>query len=713
MNRPARRIRRNNVSVVVGIDLGTTNSAIACVDPQGRPSILSNRLGEPMTPSVVCFREGRVIVGQEAKELQAAGAPQTAAFFKLQMGRPGFVFYADGHDHTAVDLSAFVLSDLKQSAESQLGKTVKQAVITVPAYFKNPEREATILAGRQAGLEVLQVINEPTAAAIAYGLGGTRQERTLLVYDLGGGTFDVTLLKMSSNEIRVLNSEGDHQLGGRNWDNRIVEFLASRFEAEFGSDPLDDLESLSDLQVRAEEVKKRLTVALRTPISITHAGERGRYDLDRSTLEEITADLMERTIGLTVKVLEDQDLSEKDLDEVVLVGGSTRMPMVRDFIQRSFGRPPTSGVNVDEAVAQGAALTAVEHAGSKRKGVFRLGGSIQTVDVTNHSLGMIAVNKDRSAFINSIILPKNTPVPCQEERPYQHRVRPGGDGSLEIYMTQGESESPADVAYLGKYVLHDVPPDRSGLTVVDIEYNYDLSGTVQAQGKVNSSSQPLRLTVEDLPDDVPERFLKPPEETVEPVHVTAYLAFDLSGSMQGRPLREAKKAAMGFLKNTDLTHCSLGIIAVADSVKVKLEACQNARRIESAIHALAIGEVGFGNGAHPFDQVRRLLSKVEEPKFVITLADGVWENQNGAIRSARKCIDQGIESIAIGFGQADRRFLKAIASSDEASFFTSLSGLVETFTNIAQVLTRSQGGTASTGTGERGRSSFLSFLSGR
>ncbi len=199
------------MSTAVGIDLGTTNSAVAHVDSHGRAVIVPNRFGEPITPSVVCFRDGEVLVGQEAKELQAAGHPQVAAFFKRQMGVPNFVFYADGRDHTAVDLSALVLAALKHDAEAALREKVTHAVITVPAYFRNPQREATIEAGRRAGLEVLQVVNEPTAAAIAYGVRGTDREQTLLVYDLGGGTFDVTLLRLGRGEIRILSSEGDHE----------------------------------------------------------------------------------------------------------------------------------------------------------------------------------------------------------------------------------------------------------------------------------------------------------------------------------------------------------------------------------------------------------------------------------------------------------------------------------------------------------------------
>jgi|SRR5579864_8709454 len=671
------------MGAAVGIDLGTTNSAVAHVDGHGRPVVLPNRHGESITPSVVCFREGEVLVGQEAKELQAAGAPRVAAFFKRQMGVPNFVFPAPGRDLTAVDLSALVLASLKGDAERSLGESVTHAVITVPAYFRHPQRAATIAAGRQAGLEVLQVINEPTAAAIAYGLQGGHRGQTLLVYDLGGGTFDVTLLRIERGEIRILGSEGDHELGGKDWDDRIVELLGSRFRAEHGADPLDDLESFAELQVRAEEAKKRLSAVNVAPIAIVHDGRRGRYELDRPTFERLTADLMERTMALTRKVLDDQRLLPSEVAGVLLVGGSTRMPMVHELVQHAFGRAPLTGVNVDEAVALGAAVAAAERQAAATRRPLTLGGRMRTIDVTNHSLGMIALNEDRSAYLNTVILPKNTPIPCRHTRPYEQRTRRSGGNFVEVYVTQGESGSPAQVAYLGKYVLHDLPGD-DGRCVLEIEYGYDESGTVQVSGSVRGKS--LRLTVEPLPPDVPARFLAPPEETAEVVPVTAYLAFDLSGSMQGRPLGEAKRAARSFLQNVDLAHCSLGIIAFADKVEVRLEATAAARRIERAIEALAIGDTGFGNQAHPFDKAHSLLGRAKGPRFIVTLTDGVWACQAEAVRKARRCHAAGIESIAIGFGQADERFLKAIASSDQASFLTTLGGLVETFTNIAQVV---------------------------
>jgi len=693
----------------IGIDLGTTNSAIAYVDKHGRPVVIPNELGKTITPSVICFKDGKQLLGEEAKEMQALGMYPVAAFFKRQMGDELFIFHADGVDYSATELSTILLKKIKLDAEGFLKQKVTDAVITVPAYFRDQERNATIEAGRAAGINVLQVINEPTAAAVAYGLNNTKAKQKILIYDLGGGTYDVTLLEFDSKCVRVINSDGDHQLGGKDWDDRIIEHLASQFRDEYGIDPLEDAESLADLLVQAEEAKKHLTTFEKTKISMFYEGEKGRYELFRTTFEQITSDLMERTMSMTMKVLEDMRLGPSDIDGVLLVGGSTRMPMVKCFIEKQFGKPPMSGVNVDEVVALGAALVAEERINNgKSKKVFALKGRIKTIDVTNHSLGMIAINTDQTAYVNSIILPKNAEIPCQEVRPYQHRTSSRSDNELEIYMTQGESESPADVSCLGRYVVSGIAHQKGGLAVIDVGYHYDESGTVRVNAIDRNSKNSLVVSIEKFPIGMPERFLGAPElQAEEPEHVTAYLAFDLSGSMSGRPLKEAKKAAVGFLKNSDLSHCSIGIIAFSDRVKTKLKASQNAKKIKRAIDDLTVGETGGCNDAHPFDEIFGLMSKSDGRRFGVVLADGVWSYQDKAIKQAKHCHVNNIEVIAIGFGGADKGFLKEIASSDEGSFYTSMEGLVETFSSIAQILTE----TAASSRSDNGKKRGLGFIS--
>ena len=315
-------------------------------------------------------------------------------------------------------------------------------------------------------------------------------------------------------------------------------------------------------------------------------------------------------------------------------------------------------------------------------------------DVTPHSLGMIAINEDNTAYVNSIILPKDQAIPRRESRPYQHHTRSNDDNQLEIFMTQGEWDgagSPGQVIYLGRYVIRKIPHDSSGTAIIDIDYAYDLSGSVGVRARLASNGTDLPVEVETLPADVPQRFLQPPPKPVIP-HVTVYLAFDLSGSMCGEPLEEAQKAALAFLQQIDLTHCSMGVIAVADRTKTILNACQNASKLKQAINSLHACNVGVGNAADPFSEAMALLKPVNGPRFLITLADGVWEHQGAAIKRAKALHAAGIDVIAIGFGGADAAFLNAIASCEEGSFFTSLNGLSTTFSSIAQVITRTQGG---------------------
>lgn len=698
------------MTLAIGIDLGTTNSAIAYIDQHGKPVVIPNSEGYTITPSVICFKDGGVLIGEDAKELQALGAYSVAAFFKRQIGDEQFVFYANEIDHTATDLSAILLKKLKRDAEAHLGQIINDAVITVPAYFRDLERKATIEAGKAAGINVLQVINEPTAAAVAYGLKNKQANKTVLVYDLGGGTFDVTLLDYTKDTIHVKSSDGDHQLGGKDWDERIVEYLASQFQDEYGIDPLEDAESLADLLVQAEDAKKRLSTMQKTNISINHEGERGRYVLDRNTFENITSDLMARTISLTKIVLEDMNMLPSDIDGVLLVGGSTRMPMVHQFTENFFGEIPMAGVNVDEAIALGAALVADERLNAyKPIPVFGLTGRVKTIDVTNHSLGMIATNADNSAYINTKILLKNVDIPCTESRPYQFATRNRGDNSLEVFITQGESESPADVSYLNLHTVHDIPHYQGELAVVDIYYHYDESGTVKVEAKDKKSGEKLQVSEEKLPNDIPVRFMEPPviEEIVE--HVTAYIALDMSGSMSGRPLEDAIKAAYGFVENTDITHCSIGIITFADRVSIDLQATQDVKRISRVLNKLTIGSLGCCNEADPFDEINKLLSKEDGRKFAIVLTDGVWSHQNHAVLKAKKCHSNEIDVIAIGFGGADENFLKKIASSDESSFLTSQEGLVETFSNIAQVITETGGGSSVPSSGNKLKRGFGLF----
>lgn len=685
----------------IGIDLGTTFSAVASVDESGRAVVLKNGNEETLTPSVVWFNQDEVIIGSEAKEMQAMGEDDIASFFKRNMGDPNFSLHFHDQNYSAQDISAVFLKKLKKDAEHALGCSVAKAVITVPAYFNNLQREATIAAGQEAGFEVLRIINEPTAAAIAFGISRPREEQTILVYDLGGGTFDVTIMKTTAEEILVLGTDGDHELGGKNWDDRIVNWMAQKFEEEFGIDPLSDSLSFNEILVRAENAKKQLSARDSTRIIITHEGEKGRYDLDRYTFEEITRDLLERTQMLVDRLLEDIQLSWQEIDGVLLVGGSTRMPMVSDWITDITGKAPLRGVNVDEAVALGAAIQANLDANPPEDNeLLTLASTPQIRDVMSHSLGLVAENEDRSKYINSIIIPKNNPIPSEDTRPYQLFTRPGNGNELEVLMLQGENTRPLDCQIIGRYIFSDIQHQEDKPAVLDVSYAYDSNGVIKVDAKQRSTGKALSLRIDSIPEELSWLDEAPTERDLQPAHLSVLISIDLSGSMSGEPLRKSQEAARDFIEQLDLSNSSVGLMIFSDRVKLSQDLCQNTKALFKGIKGWTIGSVGYGNAAQPFTRGLDILKEREDPRYLIVLTDGIWSHQPHAIAEAEKCKAAGIEIIAIGFSGADQKFLRKIATSDTNALYTNLGGLTTSFSKIAQVLTESGSARNSKGGGK-------------
>lgn len=675
----------------IGIDLGTTFSSVAVVDQTGRPAVLKNRHDESITPSVIYFGDQGIVVGEEAKEMQALGEFDVASFFKRSIGDPNFTIHMGGRDYSAEDLSEILLRDLKNDAEAALLSSINHAVITVPAYFNNFQREATIRAGRAAGLEILRIINEPTAAALAYGAKWGGEDQTILVYDLGGGTFDITIVKITCDSIDVLATDGDHELGGKDWDDRIAAYLGECFHEEHGIDPLEDSIAFNDLLVRCENSKKQLSSRVKVRLSISHGGEKQAYELTREKFEEITRDLMERTERLTDQIMDDAGLEWSDLKGVLLVGGSTRMPMVYDYVSRMSGKKPMQGVNVDEAVALGASIQAsLDMAEAGYCELFTLGAPRKTRDVISHSLGMIAENEDRSRYINSIIIPKNNRIPSVESRPFQLRTFTRHSNVLEVYMLQGESEHPTNSIVLGKYIFSDITHVKGSIAILDISYAYDRNGVVKVDATERSTGKRLPMSIEPPPDDMTWAELPPVEEKVIHLHMSVVQAIDVSGSMAGTPLVEAKKAAMEFVKKSDLAHMSVGLVEFGSHARKCIDTTQNAKNIDRAIKQLNIS--GSTNMMDGIITAHSMLNSVEEPKFIILLTDGYPDDPGGAVRAADAAKADGIDIITIGTGGADEEYLRKLASCDENSVFAQEGSVVATFSQIAQVLTETAGG---------------------
>ncbi len=685
----------------IGIDLGTTYSSVATIDEYGKPVIVRNHNGESLTPSVIYFDEfNNPIVGSEAKELLQSGEENVAMFFKRFMGDDVYRFYAYDHEYTAKDLSAIMLRKLKKDAEEALGGEIKNVVITVPAYFNDLQRSETVAAGVEAGFNVLRIINEPTAAAITYGISRSNHQR-LLVYDLGGGTFDVTILEISPDAIKVLATGGDHELGGKDWDDMLISHIVEQFQMEFGVDPTESVEVYNDLAYDCEKLKKQLSSKESATISVRYNGMRGRYTITREKFEELTEAQLRSTKTMTEHVLSEARLTWADLDGALLVGGSTRMPMVENWVRQMSGKEPLRGVNVDEAVSLGAAIQAGIEMQKKvnyklggqtsSNQQFRLLGSKKIVDVMSHSLGAVAVSEDGEKYVNSIIIPKNKAIPAIEHKKFLHHTKKNIDNDLEVYLTQGESTDIRDCIVVGKYIFHDIKHFSNGETIINIEYSYDENGLIVVNGIQQETNKELQIEKVPICEDMQWLYDKPKGKSM-PLNVI--IAIDLSGSMSGKPMNMARNAAMEFVSKIDLNiHC-VGIMGFADRSKMFSNLTHEISSIESAINKLDCNasRVGYGNDNNPLGDAIDIFKYKEDSKnILIVLTDGVWSSQKQAIKSSDYCREVGYEVVAIGFGSADKKFLERISTNSENALMTNLDNLVDSFGSIAQEISQSGG----------------------
>jgi molecular chaperone DnaK len=464
----------------VGIDLGTTFSVLAQVDQTGRPMTVPNAWGDLLTPSAVFFDDGELIVGREARKLSVQDPSAYADCFKRDMGRPAYRHPLRGLDVPPEVLSAFVLQRLKQDAEVRIGP-IRQAVITVPAFFDETRRRATQEAGRLAGLEVLDIINEPTAAAVAVGFQhglisfakGAEKPLRLLVYDLGGGTFDVTILEIAGTRFRALATDGDVQLGGRDFDERLLAHLAQRFQAAHGVDPRSDSQDTAQLWLDAVDAKQSLSERTHANVVSAHAGVRSRCEITRQKFEQLTRDLVERTETTASLVVRQAGMTWEQLDRILLVGGATRMPMIADMLRRVTGKEPDRSVSPDEAVAHGAALYAQM---LMETGAASGNRRCELVNVNSHSLGVVGVNARTRQKSVVVLIPKNTPLPSQATRMF--KTAQDDQRSVCVPVVEGEGHRPEDCISLGRCIVEGLPPGLPRGTPVKVEYRYGGNGCV-------------------------------------------------------------------------------------------------------------------------------------------------------------------------------------------------------------------------------------------
>lgn len=683
------------MGIRVGIDLGTTFSVVARIDPKtGKPCAIKNGFGSAVTPSVLCFEQnGNILFGEDAKNMQAAGDTNAVAFFKRSMGKDMFSVDFFGKSYTATELSAILLKKIKEEAEHQTGEVIDSAVITVPAYFTHKERTATIEAGKKAGLDVIAIINEPTAAAFAYGLNEKEHEQTVLIYDLGGGTFDVTLARISSTEINILGSDGDHELGGKDWDDCIARFLANEFEEKYGVDVSADPEMVIRLLVTAESVKKQLTSKEVVNVPVVYGAIRGNIEITEQIFEEISQFLIGTTKDITERLMDSVQIGWDQIDGTILVGGSTRMRMIHNYVKEMSGKEPLKGVNVDEAVALGAAIraniTAKGESLPSCTGIFSIQGVKAVTDVTAHSLGMISISADGEKYVNSIIVRKNTKIPASNTKAFNFRTRTR-DNELEVYVLQGEFPRPLDNTIINKYVISKIEKTAPSMSVIEITYEYNADGVIEISAVQKETGKTLPIKIEPVPADMEWTDESPDvhQKNGAMPQIEMFLAIDLSGSMGGSPLEEARKAMKKFVDEMDSDFVKIGIIPFADKAYCELSPSDDFRKVKHAIDKLELRDkYGYGNSAHPFDlSYAKLQKKAADIRYIIVLTDGMWSYTEKAIVAARECHKAGIEVMALGFGAADYNFLKEIASTDEFASLTDLSNLAGSFSKIAQAI---------------------------
>ncbi len=476
--------KKSSQQLPVGIDLGTTYSVVAYVDNTGRPTIIPNSLGDNLTPSALLFEDGDVIVGKEAVKSSVVVPASYAECFKRDMGRDNFQRKVLGVELPPEVLSAFMLERLKEDAEARLGK-VRKVVITVPAFFDETRRKATQDAGQLAGMEVLDIINEPTAAAVAYGFqqgflkadAKSDETTTILVYDLGGGTFDVTILEINGNKFRAIATDGDVRLGGKDFDERLVNYLAEEFIRNCNIDPRQDPEENAQLWIDAQEAKHSLSERKKTTVVSFHGGKRMRTVITREQFEELTLDLIERSVMTTSLVVKQAGLTWENIDRVLLVGGSSRIPVVVDALRRLTGQEPDRSQSPDEAVAMGAALYA---------GMLMGGSNVDTkcelINVNSYSLGVVGIDPQTRRRTNVILIPKNTPLPHRVVKTF--RTAQAGQRSVKVPVVEGESHFPDECIQLGECVVRNLPKGLPQGTAIEVEYSYAANGRISVSARV-------------------------------------------------------------------------------------------------------------------------------------------------------------------------------------------------------------------------------------